>query len=118
MSTTSVELQLAHVITRLQQSHPELAEAEIRHIVAAAMHDLDKARLRQFVPLLVEKSAKAACRERCTSRRQPQRADASMPPNDNDPAASAPNVPSRLDDHGPGRHVARHLRRGLPGRAR
>jgi hypothetical protein len=82
------------------------------------MHDLDKARLRQFVPLLVEKSAKAACHERRTSRRQPQRADASMPPNDNDPGTSAPNVPSRLDDHGPGRHVARHLRRGLPGRAR
>jgi hypothetical protein len=71
MSTSSVELQLAHVITRLQQSHPELAEAEIRHIVAAAMHDLDCARLRQFVPLLVEKSAKAACRERRISRRQP-----------------------------------------------
>ena len=71
MSTVSVELQLKHVVTRLQQSYPELHEGEVRAIVAAAWHDLDGARLRQFVPLLVERSAKAACRER--SGRRPHR---------------------------------------------
>jgi hypothetical protein len=69
VSTDSLDLQLGHVITRLQQSYPELAEGEIHDIVRAALHGLDGARLHQFVPLLVEKSGRTACRERCTGRR-------------------------------------------------
>src|SRR5512144_176951 len=67
MSTVSAEqYQLHHLVARLRQSHPELHESEIRDIVAAALHEVDGARLRQFVPLLVERSARAACRERST----------------------------------------------------
>ena len=75
VSTDSLDLQLGHVITRLQQSYPELAEGEIHDIVRAALHDLDGARLHQFVPLLVEKSGRTACRERRTGRRRSEVAD-------------------------------------------
>src|SRR5512144_3449203 len=37
VSTDSLDLQLGHVITRLQQSYPELAEGEIHDIVRAAL---------------------------------------------------------------------------------
>jgi hypothetical protein len=66
VSTVNVERELHHLIARLRQSHPELHEGEIRDIVAAASRELEGARLRQFVPLLVERSARAACRERST----------------------------------------------------
>src|SRR5512144_3018937 len=45
------EPELARVVTRLQQSYPELAEGEIHDIVRAALHGLDGARLRPLVPL-------------------------------------------------------------------
>src|SRR5512144_3000192 len=39
VSTDSLDLQLGHVITRLQDSYPELYESEIHDIVRAALHD-------------------------------------------------------------------------------
>jgi hypothetical protein len=84
VTAASIEPELAHLVTRLQQSYPELAEGEIRDIVAATVRDLDGARLRQFVPLLVESSAKAACRERCRRRRRSQRPHPSVPPSASD----------------------------------
>jgi hypothetical protein len=114
MSTASGELQLTHVITRLQQSYPELSQAEIHDIVVAARHSLAGARLHQFVPLLIEKSANAACHERCTNRRQAQRADAAMRPNDNDPGTSAAPIHSdAMTAHRPYEGIARRLRRRL-----
>ncbi len=83
-STASIEPELAHVVTRLQQSYPELAEGEIRDIVVATGRDFDGARLRQFVPLLVEKSGNDACRERCRRRRQSERPHASASPSASD----------------------------------
>src|SRR5512144_376417 len=49
VSTDNLDLQLGHVITRLQDSYPELYDGEIHDIVRAALHDLVGARLHQFV---------------------------------------------------------------------
>ncbi len=52
------------VVGRLQFSYPELAEAEVREIVYEEVRLLEGARLRQFVPLLVERAARDVCRRR------------------------------------------------------
>lgn len=83
-STLSVEPQLGHVITRLQQSYPELGEGEIRAIVTAATREFDGARLRQFVPLLVERSSKAACRDLSARKRPSEPAGATALSHDRD----------------------------------
>ncbi len=52
------------IVARLVPVFPDLDEREVRDAVTAAHRDLDDARLRQFVPLLVERDAKADCRQR------------------------------------------------------
>ncbi len=53
-----------HLIERMRIAHPDLAPIEVRQIVDAAARKLAGARLRQFVPLLVERAARDACRRR------------------------------------------------------
>ncbi len=55
---------LEAVTARLVRQFPELPERDVRVVVAAAARRLEDARVRQFVPLLVERAARADCRRR------------------------------------------------------
>jgi len=44
-----------------------LGEHQIRIIVEAAVHNFDEARVRRFVPLLVERETKTVCDSRVKS---------------------------------------------------
>ena len=55
---------LEAIVARLVPAFPDLDESEVRDAVACAHRDLQDARLQQFVPLLVERDAKADCRRR------------------------------------------------------
>lgn len=75
--------QFEHLTLRLVDAFPDLPEREVREAVAIAVADLDGARLRHFVPLLVERAAKAECRRRRgTAKRAEQAADDGEPPTD------------------------------------
>ena len=52
------------IIDRLRASYPELDGTAITLVVQDAVRDLDGGRLRQYVPLLVEKVARDTCRHR------------------------------------------------------
>jgi hypothetical protein len=60
---TEIELldesrELERVVTRLRDQYPMLAVAQIRTAVTVAVHAFDGAKVRHFVPLLVERMAK------------------------------------------------------------
>ena len=56
------------IVERLRASYPELVETDIRLVVLEAAHSFEEARLRPFVPLLVEKIARDECRHRTWAR--------------------------------------------------
>ncbi len=63
--STATEVHLLEaIVARLVPAFPDLDEREVRDAVTTAHRGLDGARLRQFVPLLVERDAKADCRQR------------------------------------------------------
>lgn len=57
-----------HVIDRIRLSFPDMDPRQIRQIVDAAVRELAGARLKQFVPLLVERTARDECRHRWNDR--------------------------------------------------
>jgi hypothetical protein len=60
---------LEAVTARLVRQFPELPERDVRAVVAAGAQRLEDARVRQFVPLLVERAARADFRRRQVSGR-------------------------------------------------
>lgn len=59
----SVDLDTADLlVARLAAAFPEVAVDAVRAAVTDALHELAGARLQHYVPLLVEKHARAACR--------------------------------------------------------
>jgi hypothetical protein len=64
MSTTSELLHVDVLVTRLREAFPEQDEHAVHAVVLDALSSLAGARLQQFVPLLAEKRARAACRAR------------------------------------------------------
>ncbi len=71
---------LEAIVARLVPAFPDLDEREVRDAVIIAHREPDGARLRQFVPLLVERDAKAACRQRRPAARQAGAAEGGRPP--------------------------------------
>jgi hypothetical protein len=50
--------ELERVVTRLLERYPTAGETVVRDVVATSVHLFDHAKVRKFVPLLVEKLAK------------------------------------------------------------
>ncbi|HEX4430312.1 MAG TPA: hypothetical protein VHZ96_13690 [Frankiaceae bacterium] len=67
-STTQAYLneapELERVVTRLLEQYPRVGETVVRDVVATSTHMFDDATVRKFVPLLVERLARAALNER------------------------------------------------------
>lgn len=64
----SEQRSLEMLFVRLTDAFPDLDETEIREAIAQSVDELAQARLRQFVPLLVEKQARTAGGDRRLSR--------------------------------------------------
>lgn len=61
MAATTEEVRvLDQVSARLHQRFPQAEPERLRHVVEAAYHELDGARIRDFVEILVERQAAAA----------------------------------------------------------
>ncbi len=56
--------ELTRIIDRLTETFPNLSTDDVELIVMQAFREFDDAPVRNFVPLLVEKHAKDACRRR------------------------------------------------------
>ncbi len=56
--------ELERVVTRLVEQYPAAGETVVRDIVTTTVHMFDDATVRKFVPLLVERLARAALNER------------------------------------------------------
>jgi hypothetical protein len=56
--------ELERVVMRLLDSYPAAGETVVRDIVTTSVHLFDDATVRKFVPLLVERLARAALNER------------------------------------------------------
>jgi len=55
---TSEETRVIHQVSaRLRSRFPQVASDDLRHAVESAYHELDGARIRDFVEILVERSA-------------------------------------------------------------
>ena len=64
------EHEYQHVIDRIRLSYPDLEVRQIERIVDTAVRELAGARLRQFVPLLVERAARDECRHENNAQRR------------------------------------------------
>ncbi|BDV31888.1 three-helix bundle dimerization domain-containing protein [Microbacterium terricola] len=53
-----------HVVHRLRERFPDVPEAEVVAAVRAAHASMDDARVRDFVPVLVERAAKTTLKAR------------------------------------------------------
>ena len=62
--------EVQRVVDRIRLSYPDLELHQIRRIVDSAVRELADARLRQFVPLLVERAAKDECRRQIKAQRR------------------------------------------------
>jgi hypothetical protein len=56
--------ELERVVARLLEQYPAAGETVIRDVVATSVHMFDDATVRKFVPLLVERLARAALNQR------------------------------------------------------
>jgi hypothetical protein len=63
-NSSIVEHEFEVIVDRLRASYPDLVETDIRTMVREVARDFEGARLRPFVPLLVEKIARDECRHR------------------------------------------------------
>ncbi len=67
MSSTDPETEyeaLMHVVNRLAARFPRIDEDEIRDLTAGAFQDFDDAHVRDFVPVLVERTVRDRLRAR------------------------------------------------------
>jgi hypothetical protein len=56
--------ELERVVARVWEQYPATSETVIRDVVATSVHVFDDAKVRKFVPLLVERLARAALNQR------------------------------------------------------
>ena len=57
MEDTEERLSLDHLVDRLQERFPSIPQQRIRETVAEAHSQFDEARIRSFIPVLVEHDA-------------------------------------------------------------
>jgi hypothetical protein len=50
--------EIERVVARLHERYPTLSQADVRRAVTVAIHAFDGAKVRHFVPLLVERMAR------------------------------------------------------------
>ncbi|WGI36130.1 hypothetical protein QDT91_29370 (plasmid) [Mycolicibacterium aubagnense] len=59
MSATTEEQQISHVLERLVAQYPNRDPNDVAHAVEKAHKQFEESRIRDFVPLLVERSVRA-----------------------------------------------------------
>ena len=92
------------VINRLAERFPSLERAQIAEVVEEELRQLDGGRVRDFVPVLVEKAAKKRLKKQAkTTNAAVEQREALAPLPDGDPAPDPMEVErgSREGHHGP-----------------
>ncbi|MFZ4374373.1 MAG: three-helix bundle dimerization domain-containing protein [Mycobacterium sp.] len=67
MSQTHEAVQIDEVIARVAEIHPDISTADITRVVHTLHAGFAEAKVREFVPLLVERKARAVLAHRQTS---------------------------------------------------
>lgn len=58
MDATEEQMALNHVVERLSRTFPDVSAEDVQGAVTESSQSFDAARIRSFVPLLVEKDAR------------------------------------------------------------
>jgi hypothetical protein len=63
LKASGEETQIGHVADRLAQQYPSLPPVTVNEVVQELHHRFDGARVREFIPLFVERRARTALNE-------------------------------------------------------
>jgi hypothetical protein len=67
MARTDEAVQIAEVIARISANYPDISTTDIERVVQTVHTGFDDAKVREFIPLLVERKVRAVLAHRQTS---------------------------------------------------